>query len=36
MSKSRRGDIIGKDYEVVKRIGAGSFGTIYMGKLNTS
>ena len=30
--KSKRGDIIGEEYEVIKKIGAGSFGTIYLGK----
>ena len=32
MNSSKRGDIIGQKYEVIKKIGAGSFGTIYLGK----
>ena len=32
LNSSKRGDIIGQKYEVIKKIGAGSFGTIYLGK----
>jgi serine/threonine protein kinase len=32
--KFEQGEIIGEKYKVIKKIGAGSFGTIYLGKLN--
>ena len=30
--KIQQGDIIGEKYIIIKKIGAGSFGTIYLGK----
>ena len=30
------GDIIGENYKVIKKIGAGSFGTIFLGKCQLS
>lgn len=36
MSRHKRGDIIGVNYEVIKKIGAGSFGTIYLAENTTT